>query len=202
MKHGFRLALADHEPLDRAEEYLLGFNIPVRRFVFQRAAGAHRAMRAVGNQTCSGVDRVRCLIGWPKSPSATWAAGFLAGIFDAEGSASPREVVRICNCDAEIVDWTERAFARLSFETTLERTVGRNGLVYVRLLGGLAEKLRFFVMTDPAIDRKRRIAAAALRARQDQRVVSIDHLVDPLPLIRLSTSSGDVVAAGVVCDAS
>ena len=43
-------------------------------------------------------------IRWPRRPDACWVKGFLAGIFDAEGSFG--QVIRIANTDQEIIDWT------------------------------------------------------------------------------------------------
>jgi hypothetical protein len=201
-KHGFRLAMVDVEPLDRAELYLSEFAISTRRFVFQRATPLHRQVTALGNQTGADVARVRQLIRWPTRPSVAWSAGFLAGIFDAEGSASPCEALRICNTDPTIIEWVERSFARFGFETTREVREDRNGIAYVRLLGGVAEKLRFFLTTDPVIERKRSICGVALRARACHRVVSIDPLRKRVPLVSLSTSRHDVIASGVAWGAS
>ena len=45
------------------------------------------------------------LIEWPDDPSHDWLFGFLAGIFDAEGSYS-QGVWRMSNTDPEIIKWT------------------------------------------------------------------------------------------------
>ena len=39
----------------------------------------------------------------PEAFDLEWCKGFLAGIFDAEGSHG--HVVRICNTDPQIIDW-------------------------------------------------------------------------------------------------
>ncbi len=51
------------------------------------ASDVHRFRLALADPH-EGVDRVRELIRWPQSPSDEWSRGFLAGIFDAEGSCS------------------------------------------------------------------------------------------------------------------
>ena len=52
------------------------------------------------------------------------------------------------------------------------RRTGRTGCAYVRIRGGLHERLRFFHLTDPAITRKRTIdgARAQVRRRAPRRV--------------------------------
>ena len=85
--HRFRLALADDEALERAQSYLRGFAIETSRFVFAEASGAHRAIAAVRTSARHSVETVRELIAWPNAPTTSWLKGFLAGIFDAEGSS-------------------------------------------------------------------------------------------------------------------
>src|SRR6202042_2190022 len=55
---------------------------------FQAATASRRAMDAVRPAKASAVDQIRALIAWPVVPSDDWRRGFLAGIFDAEGSGS------------------------------------------------------------------------------------------------------------------
>ena len=45
-------------------------------------------MYAIRAQTVTSVQLIRQLIAWPTSATKEWSAGFLAGIFDAEGSFS------------------------------------------------------------------------------------------------------------------
>ena len=103
--HRFRLALADDEALVRAERYLLARGVRTTAFSFLAASGAHRPMRAIRTQARSQCDRVRELIRWPLSPSDEWRKGFLAGIFDAEGSGDG--VIRISNEDETILRWIQ-----------------------------------------------------------------------------------------------
>ena len=199
-KHNFRLALADVEPLARAEQFLAEFGVPVTRFVFQRATATAREVHAIGNQRQAGVDGVREIIAWPLEPKEPWCAGFLAGIFDAEGSCSGRETLRICNGDPEILEWTTQCFQRFGFETVHEQPKRRN-VAYIRLRGGLAEKLRFFHTTDPVIERKRCIRGTGFHSSSALRVESIESMGCRLRLAVLSTSTGDIVANGLVCRA-
>src|SRR5208282_5871913 len=86
--YAFRLALTDTEGLTRTADYLARVGIRCREFTFSQESATRRRLMAI---RASGRDRVRTiewLIGWPDDPSADWRKGFLAGIFDAEGSYS------------------------------------------------------------------------------------------------------------------
>jgi DNA repair photolyase len=137
------------------------------------------------------------LVQWPRFASDDWCKGYLAGIFDAEGSCS-RGVMRVANCDPEIIDWTVWSFQRLGFKTVTEDPRRANGIKTIRLLGGLRERLRFFHTTDPAITRKRDFAGTALKSDAKLRVESIRPLRVDLPLYDITTETGDFIANGVV----
>jgi len=136
------------------------------------------------------------LIDWPTAPCADWYHGFLAGIFDAEGSYSG--AWRVSNTDPEIIRWTTRALDVLGFHYVLEPTRKANGLAVVRLRGGLKEAMRFFHSTDPAITRKRSIEGVALKSDAKLRVASIEPLGIELPMYDITTGTGDFIANGVV----
>src|SRR5262249_14625501 len=87
-QYQFRLALVDDEGLVRTREFLSYFGILNRSFIFQKALPTRKEIRGIRTSSRSSVERVRSLIAWPTQPSDTWRTGFLAGIFDAEGSFS------------------------------------------------------------------------------------------------------------------
>jgi DNA repair photolyase len=198
-QHQFRLALADPEALERVEAYLAEERIAVRQFRFMAAAGMRREMMAVRTHARPQVERIRTLVAWPVDPTAEWEAGFLAGIFDAEGSCS-EGILRISNTDPEIVRRTVSAFGRFGFDVVVEQVVrGRaQAIQVVRLRGGLRERLRFFHTVEPAISRKRDIAGVALKSDSRVRVVRIERLPFEMPLYDISTGTGDFIAEGVV----
>jgi len=192
----FRLALADTEALDRTRDYLSDASIACGTFTFAEATDKRRGMAAI---RCSGraeVTAIEALIDWPSDPTPEWRKGFLAGIFDAEGSHSGS--LRIANCDPDIIGWTVSSLASFDFRHIIEPTQRPNGLAYVRLLGGLREVLRFFHTTDPAITRKRSIAGAAIKSDADLRVVSVEPLGLDLQMYDITTGTGDFIANGVV----
>src|SRR6185437_16663678 len=195
--HRFRLALADEEGLARTRYYLGTFGVLTDEFEFSPASGAPRAIRAIRTSAKGSVNTIRHLIAWPSETSHEWLSGFLAGIFDAEGSYS-RGIWRVANTDPEIITWTAKALDTLGFDYVLEPTKKSNGLVVVRLRGGLKEVMRFFHTTDPAITRKRSIDGVAIKSDAKLNVVAIEDLGLELPMYDITTGTGDFIADGVV----
>jgi DNA repair photolyase len=192
----FRLALTDTEALDRTRGYLSRVGIGVTDFAFALVSDTRRAMTAIG---CSGRDEVRAiqwLIAWPSDPEPDWLKGFLAGIFDAEGSYS-QGVWRVSTTDPEIIKWTCLGLDELGLNYAIEPTARSNGLTIVRLRGGLKEAMRFFHATDPAITRKRSIEGQPVNSGAKLRVTAIEPLGLELPMYDITTGTGDFIANGV-----
>ncbi|TML99239.1 MAG: radical SAM protein [Actinobacteria bacterium] len=195
--HFFRLALADGEALERARGFLTEFGATTGEFGFHAAAGSHREIRAIRTQRRADVELIAELTRWPLSPSEDWRKGFLAGIFDAEGSCG-RQALRIANTDRAILGWTKSCLDHFGFDVVEESTQSENGLKYIRLRGGLPERLRFFHMTDPAITRKRIVQGMALKSDAKTRVVSVEPLGVAMRLYDITTGTGDYISNGVV----
>jgi DNA repair photolyase len=155
-------------------------------------------MTSIASSARAKVELVADLIRWPWSPSSEWAKGFLAGIFDAEGSCAGGEALRICNSDLAIIERITRCLCELRFDFAVEDPARANGVRYVRLRGGLREQLRFFHTVDPAITRKRNIEGLALKSDANLRVVAIEPLGVEMPLYDITTGTGDFIANGVV----
>jgi DNA repair photolyase len=195
--HQFRLALADGEALDQTRLYLAREGIGTTKFVFAGASGTRRQMTAIRSQSRDRVEAIRRLIEWPVWPDPEWQKGFLAGIFDAEGSYS-QGVWRISNIDPEIIGWTVSLLKGLGFDIVVEDLHRANGIKAIRLLGGLKEVIRFFHTTEPAITRKRSIEGMALKSDAPLRVASIEPIGMELELFDITTGTGDFIANGVV----
>ena len=191
----FRLALADTEGLDRAQQYLAREGVPTDRFLFAVASSQRRQIHAIRTQQRAAVQRVREIIAWPVGMSEQWCRGFLAGVFDAEGSWSG--VVRIVNNDGQMLDVTDQCFRRLGLSTVVEPP-RLSGCSAVRLTGGVWAVVRFFQLVDPAITRKRSIEGMAVKTKAPTRVVEISDLGLELPLYDITTGTGDFIANGVV----
>jgi DNA repair photolyase len=192
----FRLALIDSEALERTQEYLANVGIGCATFTFALATETRQRMTAIRCSSRDGIRAIQWLIRWPDEPTPDWRKGFLAGIFDAEGSYSGS--LRISHCDPDIIAWTVSSLAFLGFRSVTEPSGQPNGLACVRLLGGLREVLRFFHTTDPAIARKRSIDGTAIKSDADLRVVAVEPLGLDLPMYDITTGTGDFIADGVV----
>ncbi len=193
--HRFRLALADDEAVDRADRYLFASGVHATRFAFSAGSDRTRPLQAIRTQSRSQCDRVRDLIRWPLSPTDEWRKGFLAGIFDAEGSGNG--VIRISNADPTILGWIESCMGAFGFRTVREGP-SAVGVHAIRLRGGLRERLRFFHTVDPAIRRKLDIDGMALKSDATTGVVSIEPLGTTMRLYDITTGTGDFIADGVV----
>jgi DNA repair photolyase len=195
--HRFRLALVDREALERGARYLADFEVATTEFQFAAAQGNRREIMAIRTQAKANVESVRRVVAWPARPSISWTKGFLAGIFDAEGSCSDH-ALRITNTAPEILSWTEGCLRRLGFDCAVEPRKTANGLTSIRIRGGLAERIRFFLGTDPAITRKRTIDGDALKSSARLGVRSISCSGIAMRLYDLTTGTGDFIANGVV----
>src|SRR6266487_3784687 len=187
---------ADGEALERTGDYLSGMGVTTTEFMFSDATTTRQRVMAIRTSRRDDVRFIQWLCRWPGSPSQDWRKGFLAGIFDAEGSCT--EVLRISNTDPAIIGWTVSCLAALGFGSAVERRNQTNGLTVVRLRGGLKERLRFFHTTDPAITRKRTIDGVALESDAKLKVVSVEPLGLDLPMYDITTGTGDFIANGVV----
>ena len=193
----FRLALTDLEALRRAKEYLEDERAVLTQ-EFALPTLGRRSTRAIRTQTGDDIARVTELLEWPRGPRPEWCKGFLAGIFDAQGSFSGS--LRTSNTDPEIIDWVCSSLRQLGFLFVIEDPRLPDGLRHVRLLGGLTEHLRFFHTVDPAVTRKRELEGIALENPDPARlrVVSIEPLGRGFRLYDITTGTGDFIANGVV----
>jgi DNA repair photolyase len=195
----FRLALCDVEALRRAEDWLLGWQVQTRSFLFSAASANRRALHAIGASSRSRIESIRELIAWPNAATRSWRIGFLAGIFDAEGSYSCG-IIRISNTDREIIGWIRESLLALDFRFALEHIHHENQkpVDVVRIVGGLRECLRFFHGVDPAITRKRDISDQCVKSEARLKVVSIEPLGRAMRLYDITTGTGDFIANGVI----
>jgi DNA repair photolyase len=196
-QYNFRLALVDDDGLERTSKYLALHGIETTFFPFQLATDTRKPLNAIRCYRREGVERIRELVTWPMVPSSSWQKGFLAGIFDAEGSCA-KDVIRISNTDPEILCRVTGALDAHQFTYVVEDLRRPNGLKNVRILGGLRERLAFLHTVDPAIARKRSIEGLALKGNTPLGVVAVEDLGLELPMFDITTGTGDFIADGVV----
>jgi DNA repair photolyase len=195
----FRLALCDPEALTRCGQYLAQSQVGTRESVFQAASGSGRALHGIRTSARAGVYSIRELIAWPAEPTHAWSAGYLAGIFDAQGSCSG-PVLRIRNFDPAIIAEVLAALRIFGFPHVVQAQrlfeAGRP-IIMLRLTGGLPAVLRFLHTVLPAALRRLDLTGKALNSTAALKVVGIE----PLPgrrLYDITTGTGDFIANGVV----
>jgi DNA repair photolyase len=198
--HRFRLALADLEALRRTRTYLAELDVPTDEFLFQEAVGVRKQLNAIRNSSYRGVTAIQEIVAWPHAPSAEWSKGFLAGIFDAEGSCRNNGGFRIANTDQAIIERITSDLRRFgfSFHAAVETRGRPKPLTSVWLQGGLRERLRYFQMVDPAIARKRTIAGVTITSHAAPSVISIQPLGVKLSLFDITTGTGDFISNGTI----
>jgi len=196
-QYHFRLAMADGESLVRSAAYLSEVGVFTKSFRFQSASETRREIWAIGTSVRAHFERIQAIIEWPTTPSDDWCRGFLAGIFDAEGSYSGG-VLRIANADQVILDFTIRCLDRLGHSSVIETPECASAVKYIRVRGGLLATLRLLQTVDSAILRKRSIEDQAVKSRADLRVLSVAPLGIELPMYDIMTGTGDFIANGVV----
>ena len=194
--HRFRLALVDLEALDRAQSYLGRFGVETTRFEFSPATQTRRQVTAIRTSRSMHLDVITDLIEWPGAPSSEWHAGYLGGIFDAEGSCS-QGVLRISNSNLEILEHIEAALDLFDIPFVRE-PANAIGVANVRVRGGLSARNAFFAVSQPAITRKLALAGSTVKTNADLRVVSIEALGETIEMLDITTTTGDFIANGVV----
>ena len=197
-EHQFRLVMADVEGLDRTARFLRRFGVETRYFVFQHPGKKKSLLQGIRTYSLDNVERIRRLVLWRANPSPGWTRGFLAGIYDAEGSFSTGRL-SVSNTDPAIIRETQNALSREGFRTSVTRfgAPGRRPVTVVLALGGLREQLRFLQTVDPAIERKRHMNGRFLNASTKRKVINIEP-VGRRELFDITTTSGDFTANGAV----
>ena len=161
------------------------------------AEARERAHRYLADFDVAPTHRVPpALFRWPDRATTAWCRGFLAGVFDADGSYA-RGALRIAHTDPELTERTISCLQLFGFNFAIEGARSLDG-GYLRLRGGARGHLRFFHTVDPAITHKRAITGAVVKTGAQMDVVSIKPLGIELPLFDITTGTGDFIADGVV----
>lgn len=188
-QHQFTLRMKDQQALDRTESYLTHFGIPTFSFRFTDNMNGIRTSRR------ASVDAITGLIGW--GDSREYARGFAAGLYDAEGSFSSQQTIRITNSDPAILAHLEASLSvsglGFAYDTPKE---GPNTIIQtLRLTGGRDESVRFFQWADPVIARKRSLSGSCLN--KNAHVAAIHDLNREEMMYDIETSSGNFIANGM-----
>ena len=194
--HRFRLALADAEALNRTRTYLDWEGIPTTTFAFAAGTATRRPITAIRASSSRAVRAIEERVAWQSVPSSDWHAGFLAGIFDAEGSCS-RGTLRISNSDPDIIGQIADSMAAFDIQHVIE-PANDIGVRNVRVIGGLPMRQKFFTVSGPSISRKLSIEGAAVKSAARLEVISVEDLGEVIDMIDITTGTGDFIANGVI----
>jgi DNA repair photolyase len=148
-------------------------------------------MQKVEIRSLSKLETVEKLVANERS-SSSYRRGFLAGFFDAEGHNGTS--LRISQVDVGVLERV-RGYARsLGFEFRLE--LGSARASTLRLVGSIAERIRFFSVCQPAIRRKLAGVFGRTPALSPERVEAIE--AGPVrDVVDIQTSTGTFYAAGL-----
>jgi len=130
------------------------------------------------------------LVEWPAAPGDEWSKGFLAGLFDARGTATGGELV-LSSSDSTVFEAAVLALLRLRIAHVVE-------VRGVRITGGLAEKLRFLHLVNPAVARGNAVEGTPVPRGARLGVLSVEALGVTRTLYDITTGTGDFVANGLV----
>jgi DNA repair photolyase len=186
--HG--LALCGTQAVERAQGFLQQSSVEIERFSVQATSGRQHPIQAAWTEARPNVALVRELIAARASPTPCWQAGFLAGMYDAEGSYEHGSL-RFDPAAEEAQRLLCESLDAFGFRYCTDRSA-------TVLRGGLSEQLRLFHTVDPAVSEKRDISGLAVTSHARLRVVSIESLGGAMRLYDITTGTGDFIANGVV----
>lgn len=186
--HQFNLRANDVEMVSRTSAYLSIHGINTYNFREGKLYG-------IRSSSSELVGRIRSLI--ETVDDVEYYRGFLAGIFDAEGSYSCG-TMRISNSDVGILDTIQSALDAFGFTYNFDSPQeAPNTIVHsIRITGGRSEHIRFFQLCDPAISRKRSVMGTHPIGKS--RILSIERVSECEKLYDIQTSTEDFIANGLV----
>jgi protein gp37 len=180
----------DRVILDRLADYLVhaGIQVNVRPF----AGGGQAAMAKVETRALANMPVIARLC--DERDTDGWWAGWLAGMFDAEGNTSGGSL-RISQKDIGVLETIVAAAARLGFLFKVEKFT--NGTATARLVGDVAEQGRFLAATRPALARKGPGMIGRKVRTGYATVAAIAYGID-VEMVDITTTTGTFIADGLL----
>ncbi len=172
--------------LDRTLEYANDLNIHMHERKFN-GGKYYRCNRCVVCERHSVCETIEKMI-YQAEETREYVRGFLAGIYDAEGSFSKCNL-RICNNDEKVKDRIIRYLEVFGFQFTRESKS-------VRIAGGQPEQIRFLSLVCPNVRHKRE-ALFGQRVYNSSAITSV-YPVGVRDVYNLSTTTENFVADGFI----
>lgn len=196
----FRLALKDVEAIKRSKEYLDYFGIDTYMKLFKISTKHDVHEYAIFSCTKDTYNTLSDIIynNFRSNKSISYFRGFLAGIYDAEGSISNQGTIRICNTDINVIDEIVEGMSHIGIEYVVETDSGTKNKEYkwnVRVLAFGKEcnykahyNMDFIMKVNPAISRKGFDAFLGRGLIRRAKIVSIEHLPDVVDVYNFETT--------------
>jgi DNA repair photolyase len=184
----FNLRAMDIEMIGRVKNYLNNFGISTNWFMEDKLYGIRTSSQY-------NFYKIKDLIKF--EDDTEFKRGFIAGLFDAEGSYSCG-TLRFFNSDIDILKMLDSALCEFNIPFTYDVChKPANKIVHVtRIIGGRSVHIKLFQVCNPAISRKRNIFGTTLLNKA--RVVSIEKVSESETLYDIQTSSENFIANGLV----
>jgi DNA repair photolyase len=187
----WRVALIDLEPLSRLVEFLGHFGLALEIRPFSAGKQTRTPMWKVETRSLGKLEIVNKLISVERS-SPSYRRGFLAGFFDAEGHNGTS--LRISQVDLGVLARVQGYARSLGFDFQLEPRPGMAS--NLRLVGSIAERIRFFSACQPVIQRKLARVFGRTPPLSPEPVEAIER--GPISdVVDIQTSTGTFYAAGL-----
>jgi hypothetical protein len=179
----------DRAILDRLVEYLAGFGITVEVRNFHNTGGS--PMLKVEARAHTRLEAITKLI--RERNSTSWMAGWLAGVFDTDGSYN--QSLRISQRKENgLLVQVQRFGKELGFDFRLEEW--EKSCSTVRLTGDLDTRIRFLTSVGPALERKCADFYGRILETPTGEVTALRR--GPVrQLIDIETSTGTFIAEGI-----
>lgn len=201
IQYHFRLALKNESLTMKAKKYLSDFGIQTYDFIFPMKDRRTKEILmpvAIRASKESSYYQIKELI--VKRDNENFRRGYLAGIYDAEGSKTDIGIRRVYNQDDDIINEIIEDLDYFGFKYTFDKDKpSKNGTVKtVRLLGGISESLRLTQVTHMFLkDAPLENIALKTMDSSNLQVVKIEELSDQL-LYDISTTTRNFIANGCV----
>jgi protein gp37 len=154
-----------------------------------------RPMQKIETRRMAALVAIRDLA-LPERDDRDWKAGFLAGFFDTDGSATGGNIRYFGTKRNGLLERTGRCITDLGFTSRLEDFRGSAGRS-VRLVGNTEEQIRFLSTIQPALTRKcADFYGRRFLAKHTSNLVSIRRL-GRRDLVDIQTTSGTFIANGI-----
>jgi len=197
--HSFRLALVDECATTRTYNYLNDLGIETYWFDFEITSSTSRKIKAIQTRKYETVLAIEKILS-KSIDSIEFKRGFVAGIFDAEGSGNGC-LLRISNTNHTILNAIILALKRFGFRCKKEKfksCLKRENPCYTVIVhGGLSETIRFFNTFNPSIRRKVAFIGKDVK-NHSAKILKIEYISEKRKMHDIETECGNFIANGLI----